>query len=235
MPKYDLSTHRAITEAAVAARKNAGEEPNQNSYNAAYLHGYADALREVSQQLVPPPEVVAVIRKTYADIVTALNEAEALHKKWPRSVLKRQNFQFLAAQELVISDLAHSLGIELHDENLNPIQPSNVVMVEHNGKKMVMTAEQIEAAYSYERNQSLRLDAEAHLNDLVFGIDPNFLCDDDMQKAKADFNARYGIAAEDAYGMLDIFVTYFKKLEDCNCDENSTWRTAIMEALKDNT
>ncbi len=51
MPKYDLSSPLAITSAASQAREYAGNQPNQDSYNTAWLHGYAAALTEVSLQL----------------------------------------------------------------------------------------------------------------------------------------------------------------------------------------
>ena len=48
--KYDLTTPANINKAADAARHLANNEPNQDSYNAAYLHGYAAALRDVAEQ-----------------------------------------------------------------------------------------------------------------------------------------------------------------------------------------
>lgn len=49
--KYDLSTGEAISKAAALARDNANREQNQAGYNAAWLHGYADALADVAAQL----------------------------------------------------------------------------------------------------------------------------------------------------------------------------------------
>lgn len=51
MSNYKLSTLSEITCSATEAKKTANLEPNQNGYNAAWLHGYADALREVAQQM----------------------------------------------------------------------------------------------------------------------------------------------------------------------------------------
>ena len=51
MPKYDLSTPSAIFASAKLARKQADQEPNQSGYNAAWLHGYADALIDAAKQL----------------------------------------------------------------------------------------------------------------------------------------------------------------------------------------
>ena len=49
--KYDLSSVGAISAAAEQARARAGQEPNQGSYNAAWLHGYAQALADAAEQL----------------------------------------------------------------------------------------------------------------------------------------------------------------------------------------
>ena len=53
MPNYDLSTPTAIFDSARLARKQADEDPNQSGYNAAWLHGYADALIDAARQLEP--------------------------------------------------------------------------------------------------------------------------------------------------------------------------------------
>lgn len=53
MSNYDLTSPRLIAEAARIAREHAGNEPNQNGYNAAWLHGYASALADTAKQLEP--------------------------------------------------------------------------------------------------------------------------------------------------------------------------------------
>lgn len=55
MSKYNLTTPAAIRHAAELAGTVAGREPNQSGYNAAWLHGYTRALREVAEQLKPTP------------------------------------------------------------------------------------------------------------------------------------------------------------------------------------
>ena len=49
--KYDLSTAEAVSAAAELAGVRAGQEPDQGSYDAAWLHGYARALADVARQL----------------------------------------------------------------------------------------------------------------------------------------------------------------------------------------
>ena len=51
MPQYDLSNIDAISAAAEQARARAGQEPNQDGYNAAWLHGYAQALADAAEQM----------------------------------------------------------------------------------------------------------------------------------------------------------------------------------------
>ena len=52
-PQYDLSSAKALHASAKLARARADEEPNQDSYNAAWLHGYAAALTEATRQMEP--------------------------------------------------------------------------------------------------------------------------------------------------------------------------------------
>lgn len=61
MPNYDLSTPVAISDSAKLARKRADEEPNQSGYNAAWLHGYADALLDAARQLEPQQKLIDAI------------------------------------------------------------------------------------------------------------------------------------------------------------------------------
>ena len=127
MPKYVLKTVPDIQQAAVDAKGFANNERNQSGYNAAWLHGYANGLKDVGEQLTPPPTVVAQIRKTYANVVAALNDAEKCYHLSPKSHKAREQFQFISAQEQVLSDLAHELGIELTDDDLNLIPAADTV------------------------------------------------------------------------------------------------------------
>ena len=62
-PVYDLSGLNAISSAALLASTRAAQEPSQDSYNAAWLHGYADALAEVARQLEPQRGLEAITHK----------------------------------------------------------------------------------------------------------------------------------------------------------------------------
>lgn len=57
--KYDLSGIGAISAAAEQARARADQEPNQGSYNAAWLHGYAQALADTAEQLERQQQLTA--------------------------------------------------------------------------------------------------------------------------------------------------------------------------------
>lgn len=61
MTNYDLSSIGGIAASAELARIRAGREPNQDSYNAAWLHGYADALANVADALEPQQELMETI------------------------------------------------------------------------------------------------------------------------------------------------------------------------------
>lgn len=61
MPQYDLSTIEAVSAAAGLARVRANQEPSQDSYNAAWLHGYASALADCAEQLEPQQEFLDAI------------------------------------------------------------------------------------------------------------------------------------------------------------------------------
>jgi len=51
VPKYNLTSPEAIAVSAKIASDHADRQPNQSSYNAAWMHGYAEALKDVARQL----------------------------------------------------------------------------------------------------------------------------------------------------------------------------------------
>lgn len=61
MPNYDLSSIGAISVSAELARIRASQEPSQDSYNAAWLHGYASALADTADALESQQELVDAI------------------------------------------------------------------------------------------------------------------------------------------------------------------------------
>ena len=61
MPAYDLSSIGAVAASAELARVRANREPNQDGYNAAWLHGYADALANVADALETRRELMEAI------------------------------------------------------------------------------------------------------------------------------------------------------------------------------
>lgn len=66
-------------------------------------------------------EMIKIIRQEYAEVVEALKKAEQEHNADKRSVKKREVYQFIAAQEMELTELCNKLGIELWDEELNLI------------------------------------------------------------------------------------------------------------------
>ena len=71
---YDLSSYAAIVEAEKQATHRANAEPNQASYNAGWLHGYARALADVRRQLDPTQH--------YAIIKWSIEDVQAFRPDW---------------------------------------------------------------------------------------------------------------------------------------------------------
>ena len=84
MPGYDLSSIGAVSASAKLARLRASREPDQDSYNAAWLHGYADALANVADALEPQQELMDAIigylgeQHDSAELYDILHEALAM-------------------------------------------------------------------------------------------------------------------------------------------------------------
>ncbi len=67
---YDLSTYAAICDAEKDATHRANIEPNQSSYNAGWLHGYARALADVRRGLdAGTAETVRAIVECFEDLL----------------------------------------------------------------------------------------------------------------------------------------------------------------------
>lgn len=87
MPAYDLSSIGAVSASAELACLRASREPNQDSYNAAWLHGYADALANVADALEPQQELMDAIigymgeQHDNAELYDILHEALAMSDK----------------------------------------------------------------------------------------------------------------------------------------------------------
>lgn len=65
--------------------------------------------------------MIKIIRKEYAEVVKALKEAETDYNANRRSIKKRETFQFVAAQEMELSELCGKLGIELWNDDMELI------------------------------------------------------------------------------------------------------------------
>lgn len=84
MPAYDLSSIGTVAASAELARVRANREPDQGSYNAAWLHGYASALANVADALEPQQELMEAIigymgeQHDSAELYDILHEALAM-------------------------------------------------------------------------------------------------------------------------------------------------------------
>ncbi len=66
-------------------------------------------------------KIIEIIREEYAEVAKALKEAENAYNADKRSVKKRETFQFVAAQEMELSELCGKLGIELWNDDIELI------------------------------------------------------------------------------------------------------------------
>ena len=85
MPKYNLSSMDAISASAAQARVRAGQEPSQNSYNAAWLHGYASALADCAEQLEPQQEFLDAVIGYLGEQHDSAELYEILHDRFDLS------------------------------------------------------------------------------------------------------------------------------------------------------
>lgn len=65
--------------------------------------------------------MIEIIRKEYAEVIKALKDAETDYNANRRSVKKREAFQFVAGQEMELSELCGKLGIELWNDDMELI------------------------------------------------------------------------------------------------------------------
>lgn len=85
MPNYDLSGMEAISASASQARIRASLEPSQDSYNAAWLHGYASALADCAEQLEPQQEFLDAILSYLGEQHDSAELYEILHDRFDLS------------------------------------------------------------------------------------------------------------------------------------------------------
>ena len=85
MPNYDLSGMEAISASASQARIRASLEPSQDSYNAAWLHGYASALADCAEQLEPQQEFLDAVIGYLGEQHDSAELYEILHDRFDLS------------------------------------------------------------------------------------------------------------------------------------------------------
>ena len=107
MGNYNLSTHENICDAAKKAEERAANEPNQGSYNAAWLHGYASALKDVSEQLQEQQKLMDIFFNYIAEHHDSRELYEMLHSGMD---LTHDEISFLGF------DLPQMYETELEDE-----------------------------------------------------------------------------------------------------------------------
>lgn len=71
---------------------------------------------------VTKEQVIKTMRKYYKGIRTALDEAEQKYNLDKRSVKKREVYQFITAQEMIVNDICNELGINLVNDDMEIIE-----------------------------------------------------------------------------------------------------------------
>lgn len=109
MKKYDLSSPLAITAAVEPAKMNAQNEPDQESYNAAWLYGYASALQETSEQLKPLQKLIDAVLQYIGEH----NDSSQLYKMFHEEIgLSNEEIEFLGFDLAPIRDQQEMSALE---------------------------------------------------------------------------------------------------------------------------
>ena len=117
---------------------------------------------------------------------------------------------------------------------------SSLIHFTHNGRLYAMTADEIGAAYEYQRHLFRLSDAEDHLRALCFGWE----CKDDYdsdagwttEKQDAcleEFAEEYGIPFDEAIRHLEAYVLSFDCAFDQELSEDDQWEYAIQKVIDD--
>lgn len=105
MTNYDLTSIGAVSASAKLAHIRANQELEQSSYNAAWLHGYADALTNVADALEHQQElmdsIIGCMGEQYDSAELYDIEIIGKYPSYYNSLL-RYNFQFLIFQAIAI-------------------------------------------------------------------------------------------------------------------------------------
>lgn len=92
-----------------------------------------------------------------------------------------------------------------------------------------LTRIEIETAFREQQRSYMIMDAESHLTELS----------DELEGDGSSLRKVYGISLETAIDekspdyLLDSVVDMYERHFDCNIDENTTWRNAVEDMLKD--
>lgn len=85
------------------------------------------------------------------------------------------------------------------------------MIIEVNGKRYVLSEEEIDAAYQYRRHEYRTEDAKYHIED----------------KAD-DILDRYGLTVDEAESYADEMADRYSDMHDCNIDENAIWDEMVV-------
>lgn len=105
--------------------------------------------------------------------------------------------------------------------------------------EVTLTEDEMYEVYQAQQKQSRLQDAKVHLDEVVFGTDPERLEEKDAERKKQRFQEQYGFSYDEAidpeskHFVLEEAARRFRDKYDCEIDEESQWETVIEYLLED--
>lgn len=105
--------------------------------------------------------------------------------------------------------------------------------------EVTLTDVEVYEVYQAQKEQSRLQDAKVHLDEIIFGTDPERLEEKDAERKKQRFQEQYGFSYDEAidpeskHFVLEEAARRFRDKYDCEIDEESQWETVIEYLLED--
>lgn len=102
-----------------------------------------------------------------------------------------------------------------------------------------LTDDEVYEVYEAQQEQFRLQDAREHLDEFVFGGDPEVLEEDAVEREKQRFLEQHGFSYDEAvdpaskHYVLEEAARRFRNKYDCEIDENSQWEAVIEYLLED--
>lgn len=105
--------------------------------------------------------------------------------------------------------------------------------------EITLTDAEVYEVCQVQQEQSRLQDAKVHLDEVVFGTNPERLEKEDVAQKKQRFQEQYGFSYDEAidpenkHFVLEEAARRFRDKYDCEIDENSQWEAVIEYLLED--